>query len=90
MEKDRTQRPRGFAAMGTEQQRKIASAGDQAAHRKGKAHKFTEAEAREAGDKGHASRLAKQQASNAPMRHSGTLDDEVNERESDLQVSYAT
>lgn len=43
---------RGFASMNPEKQRKIASLGGRAAHRKGTAHKFTSDEAREAGRKG--------------------------------------
>ncbi len=43
---------RGFAGMDPEKQRKIASKGGRAAHRKGTAHEFTSEEAREAGRKG--------------------------------------
>jgi len=43
---------RGFARMGPEQQRLIASKGGKAAHAKGKAHHFTPEEARIAGRKG--------------------------------------
>ena len=43
---------RGFASMDPEKQRKIASKGGKAAHRKGTAHEFTSEEAREAGRKG--------------------------------------
>ncbi|WP_317203375.1 KGG domain-containing protein [Janthinobacterium sp.] len=43
---------RGFAAMGEEQQREIASKGGQAAHQKGTAHEFDSEEARRAGQKG--------------------------------------
>ena len=43
---------KGFASMDPEKQRKIASKGGRAAHRKGTAHEFTQEEAREAGRKG--------------------------------------
>jgi len=43
---------RGFAGMDQEKQRKVASLGGKAAHRKGTAHEFTCEEAREAGRKG--------------------------------------
>jgi general stress protein YciG len=43
---------RGFASMNPERQRQIASEGGKAAHARGKAHKFTSEEAREAGRKG--------------------------------------
>jgi uncharacterized protein len=43
---------KGFASMDPEKQRKIASKGGKAAHRKGTAHEFTSEEAREAGRKG--------------------------------------
>lgn len=43
---------RGFASMDPEQQRRIASAGGRAAHRKGTAHEFDAEEARAAGRKG--------------------------------------
>ncbi len=49
---DTTPSGRGFAAMDPEKQRKIASKGGRAAHRKGTAHEFTSEEAREAGRKG--------------------------------------
>jgi hypothetical protein len=42
---------RGFAAMTTEQRKKIASMGGKAAHQLGKAHQFTSAEAAAAGKK---------------------------------------
>jgi len=45
-------RTRGFAAMDPEKQRAIASKGGKAAHAKGTAHRFTPAEASEAGRKG--------------------------------------
>lgn len=47
-----TKKPRGFAAMSTEKRKAIASAGGEAAHANGKAHRFTAAEARAAGAKG--------------------------------------
>jgi hypothetical protein len=43
---------RGFAAIGPERQREIASLGGKAAHAKGTAHEFTPEQAREAGRKG--------------------------------------
>lgn len=43
---------RGFAAMSKEMQRKIASRGGKAAHKKGVAHEWTPEEARVAGRKG--------------------------------------
>lgn len=43
---------RGFACMTPEKRREIASRGGKAAHAVGTAHKFTSAEAREAGTKG--------------------------------------
>ena len=43
---------RGFAAMDPEKRRAIASKGGKAAHIKGTAHRFTPAEASEAGRKG--------------------------------------
>ena len=42
----------GFAAMDPEKQREIARRGGEAAHRLGKAHEFTDEEARAAGSKG--------------------------------------
>lgn len=42
----------GFASMGRDVQRQIASKGGQAAHKKGTAHKWTSEEARAAGKKG--------------------------------------
>ncbi len=43
---------RGFASMGPQRQREIASLGGKAAHASGKAHEFNSSEAREAGRKG--------------------------------------
>jgi general stress protein YciG len=43
---------KGFASMSPERQREIASLGGKAAHRGGKAHKFTSEEAKLAGKKG--------------------------------------
>jgi general stress protein YciG len=43
---------RGFASMDPDKQRKIASKGGKAAHRKGTAHEFTPDEAKKAGQKG--------------------------------------
>ncbi|ANN78736.1 KGG domain-containing protein [Bordetella flabilis] len=56
-EKER-RKPRGFAAMGAEFQREIAAQGGRAAHRLGKAHRFTPQEARAAATKRHAARNA--------------------------------
>ena len=47
-----TKSKKGFASMSPEEQRKIASEGGKAAHRKGTAHEFTSQEATEAGRKG--------------------------------------
>ncbi|SRR5258706_9476514 len=46
------ERLRGFASMDREQRRQIASKGGKAAHRLGRAHKYTSEQAREAGRKG--------------------------------------
>ena len=43
---------RGFAAMDPEMQRRIASEGGRASHVSGRGHRFSTAEAREAGRKG--------------------------------------
>lgn len=43
---------RGFASMDREERRRIASKGGKAAHRLGRAHKYTPEQAREAGRKG--------------------------------------
>lgn len=43
---------RGFAAMDSEKQKRIASEGGRAAHRQGVAHEWSKDEAREAGRKG--------------------------------------
>ena len=48
----KAKRPRGFAAMDPEQQRKIASEGGKASHESGRGHRFTAEEARAAGRKG--------------------------------------
>lgn len=45
-------KPRGFAAMSPETQRKIASAGGKAAQAQGKAHRLTGEKARTAASKG--------------------------------------
>ena len=71
--KAKLQRPKGFAAMDVDLLKRIASAGGQAAHREGKAHQFTEAEAREAGAKGLAAQQAKRQAGTLPEGYSGRL-----------------
>ena len=43
---------KGFASMDKERQREIASKGGKAAHKSGKAHRFTSEEAKIAGRKG--------------------------------------
>lgn len=48
----KARRPRGFAAMDPEQQRRIASEGGKASHESGRGHRFTSEEARAAGRKG--------------------------------------
>ena len=48
----KSKRPRGFAAMDPEQQRRIASEGGRASHESGRGHRFTAEEARAAGRKG--------------------------------------
>lgn len=45
-------RKRGFASMDPAKRAQIAAEGGRAAHREGRAHKFSSAEAREAGRKG--------------------------------------
>lgn len=46
---NQSNRNRGFAAMGVDQQREIAARGGREAHRQGHAHEFDSEEAREAG-----------------------------------------
>ncbi|ALM83875.1 KGG domain-containing protein [Bordetella sp. N] len=58
-------KPRGFAAMGPEFQREIAAQGGRAAHRLGKAHRFSSAEARAAAAKRHAARNEQRAAEDA-------------------------
>lgn len=53
-EQSSPRRPRGFAAMRSEQQRAIARKGGQAAQARGTGHRWTAEEAREAGKKGSA------------------------------------
>ncbi|WP_081910820.1 KGG domain-containing protein [Hymenobacter sp. APR13] len=48
----KTKRPRGFASMDPEMQRRIASEGGKASHLSGRGHRFTSEEARAAGRKG--------------------------------------
>ena len=45
-------KPRGFAALTPERRRELASKGGASAHRSGRAHQFTPAEASAAGRKG--------------------------------------
>lgn len=49
---EKRKRGGGFANMTAEEVARIASMGGQAAHRSGRAHKFSSEEAREAGRKG--------------------------------------
>jgi len=49
---ERPHSTRGFASMDLSKQREIASKGGKAAHAQGRAHEFTEDEARSAGRKG--------------------------------------
>lgn len=51
-QQERPKQKRGFALMDPAEQREIASLGGVAAHRMGKAHKFTREEASLAGKKG--------------------------------------
>lgn len=55
-------RPRGFATLSPERRREISSKGGIVSHQMGRAHEFTQEEAREAGRKGgkatHANRRA--------------------------------
>lgn len=48
----KAKRPRGFASMDPETQRRIASEGGKASHLSGRGHRFTSEEARAAGRKG--------------------------------------
>ncbi|WBO82805.1 KGG domain-containing protein [Hymenobacter yonginensis] len=48
----KAKRPRGFASMDPEMQRRIASEGGKASHLSGRGHRFTSEEARAAGRKG--------------------------------------
>ncbi|MAF04407.1 KGG domain-containing protein [Herbaspirillum sp.] len=52
-------RPRGFAAMSPDKRKQIASMGGRHAHALGKAHQFTQEEAREAGRKGGGSKKSR-------------------------------
>ncbi len=56
---NRGSKNRGFAAMGEEERREIASKGGKAAHIKGTAHEFTSEEARLAGQKGGVARQSR-------------------------------
>jgi hypothetical protein len=83
----KTRRPRGFAAMDPDKQKALASAGGRAAHRHGRAHQFTEDEARQAGAKGRAARQAKRIAAMdaAPEDARDMQDEETTIVESELQ-----
>jgi hypothetical protein len=61
---------RGFASMGQEKRKAIASLGGKAAHEQGAAHEFTSEEARAAGAKGGAS-VAKDRAHMAEIVRRG-------------------
>ena len=61
----RTKQLRGFAVMDPQRQREIASQGGITAHREGRAHKWSSAEAREAGRKSGLARKAKHDARKA-------------------------
>jgi len=52
MSETNTKSPRGFASWSPEKLSEVASKGGKAAHEQGAAHKFTSAEAQEAGRKG--------------------------------------
>ncbi|NYE23701.1 KGG domain-containing protein [Pigmentiphaga litoralis] len=84
----KTRRPRGFAAMDPDKQKALASAGGRAAHRHGRAHQFTEDEARQAGAKGRAARQAKRIAAlNAAQDETREVqDEETSIEESELQT----
>ncbi|MBA3733382.1 stress-induced protein [Patescibacteria group bacterium] len=56
---------RGFASMDPEKQRRIASKGGRAAHRKGVAHVWTKEEASKAGHKGGTERGKRRKAQKA-------------------------
>jgi uncharacterized protein len=55
----KTNKPRGFAAMDPEKQRRIASLGGKTAHKEGRAHKWDSVEAAAAGRKGGAVKAAR-------------------------------
>lgn len=57
-EAQQAKRLRGFAAMSPEKRKQIASMGGRHAHALGKAHQFTQEEAREAGRKGGGAKKA--------------------------------
>lgn len=52
LDSERPRGRRGFAAMDPETQRRIASEGGRASHQSGRGHRFSTAEARDAGRKG--------------------------------------
>ncbi|WP_420224354.1 KGG domain-containing protein [Pigmentiphaga litoralis] len=84
----KSRRPRGFAAMDPDKQKALASAGGRAAHRHGRAHQFTEDEARLAGAKGRAARQAKRIAAmnTASEDTRSVQDEETSMEESELQI----
>src|SRR4051794_21584418 len=69
---ERKKQRRGFAAMDSDRQRELAKRGGKAAHQLGRAHEFSEDEARQAGKKGGAS-LAKNRAHMAEIGRKGGL-----------------
>lgn len=66
-------KPRGFAAMNPDVQRRIASAGGKTAHANGTAHRFTTEEARAAGAKGGLMRAQRRQQ-NASLMQANALE----------------
>ena len=66
---ERKKQRRGFAAMNPERQKELAQRGGKAAHELGRAHEFSEDEARAAGKKGGAS-LAKAEYGSHPRSSS--------------------
>ena len=69
---ERKKQRRGFAAMDPSRQKELAQRGGKAAHELGRAHEFSEDEARAAGKKGGAS-LAKNRAHMAEIGRKGGL-----------------
>lgn len=59
-EKEAPKQKRGFALMDPERRRALAKKGGEKAHELGRAHQFTEEEAKEAGKKGGRARWKKE------------------------------